>query len=367
MKMIPVASPDISKYEWNLVRKCLATGWISSIGKFVEIFEEEFSNFCGVKYGIATSSGTASLHLALATIGIKRGDEVIVPSLTFVATANAVSFTGARPVFADIKPENWNIDPEDVVKKITKRTKAIIAVHLYGHPAEMDTLKTIAEKNGLYLIEDAAQGHGAEYKGRKVGSFGDIACFSFYGNKIITTGEGGMLITNNKKFAIRARFLKDQAMSSKKKYWHSEIGFNYRMTNLQAAVGVGQLKRIDRIIEKKRKVAFMYNEYLGGIPAITIPPELPEVKSVYWMYSILINPKAIGRGRMMKLLAKRGIDTRPFFYPLNRLPMYCNSCRCPVAEDISRRGINLPSSSSLSGKEIYFISNTIKKIVQKKK
>lgn len=365
-KLIPVAEPDISTAEWKLVKECLDTGWISSIGKFVNRFENKFSRFCSVKYGIATSSGTTSLHLALTVLGIGRGDEVLVPSLTFIATANAVKYTGARPVFVDSDKISWNMDPEDALRKITRRTKAIIPVHLYGHPAEMNTLMAIARKKNLYLIEDACQAHGAEYKGEKTGSVGDISCFSFYGNKIITTGEGGMVVTNNKKLASRARLLRDQAMDPKRRYWHGEIGFNYRMTNLQAALGVGQLKRIGKIIKAKREIAHLYNKNLKGTPGITLPPELPWVKNVYWMYSILIEPALIKRDRMMSKLFKNGIDTRPFFYPVNRLPMYHRSHRCPVAEHLSEMGINLPSSTKLSKKEILFISKKIKDILERK-
>jgi perosamine synthetase len=366
MKTIPVAEPDITRREWQLVKECLSTGWISSIGKFVARFEDEFSQFCGVKYGIATSNGTTALHLALATMGIGKGDEVLVPALTFVATANAVTYTGAKPVFVDSDPQTWNMDPQDALRKITRKTRAIIPVHLYGHPADLDSFTNIAQKKNLYLIEDAAQAHGAEYKGRKAGSFGDMGCFSFYGNKIITTGEGGMIITNNKKLASKARFLRDQAMDSKKRYWHREVGFNYRMTNIQAAIGVGQLERIDKLIDSKRNIAYLYNRNLKNTEGITLPPELAWVKNVYWMYSILIEPCIMKRDALMMELSKNGIDTRPFFCPVNILPMYRKSNPCPVAERIAERGLNLPSSSKLSAEEINFISRKVKEIVAKK-
>ena len=366
-KMIPVYEPNITKREWKLVKECLTTGWISSIGKFVTKFENDFSKFCSTRYGIAVSNGTAALHLALATLGIGKGDEVLVPSLTFVATANAVTYTGAKPVFVDSELTTWNMDPKDILKKITKRTKAIIPVHLYGHPAEIDTIKKIAKKNKLYLIEDASQAHGAEYKGKKIGSFGDMACFSLYGNKIITTGEGGIIVTNNKQLARASRFLRDQAMDAKRRYWHSKIGFNYRMTNLQAALGVGQLERIEKIIRAKRKIAQLYSSALKGMPGITLPPQRAKVKNVYWMYSVLVEPYIIKRDTMMHLLLKNGIDTRPFFYPVNKMPMYRGAHPCPVAESISKKGINLPSSAKLSKSDILFISRKIKHIIENKK
>jgi len=346
--MIPVAEPSLGEEELKNVMEVVKSGWISSKGEFIEKFEKKFAKYCGVKYGIATSSGTTALHLALTALGIKKGDEVIVPDLTFIATANAVTYCGARPVFVDSHPEYWCIDPEKIKEKITPRTKAIIPVHLYGHPCDMDTIMDIAKKYGLFVIEDAAEAHGAEYKGRKVGSFGDISCFSFYGNKIITTGEGGMCLTNNEKLAEKMRILRDHGMNPNRRYWHDVIGFNYRMTNMQAAVGVAQLQKINKFIEKKRQIAMWYEEGLKELAEkglITLHPQMKWANCVYWIYSILIEDKfGMKRDELMKKLEKNGIETRPFFYPMHTMPPYFNKERFPVAEEISKRGINLPSS-----------------------
>jgi perosamine synthetase len=364
---IPIAKPSLGKEELANITKAVKSSWISSLGKFINLFEKEFAKYCGVKYGIATFNGTVALHLALATLGIKKGEEVIIPNLTYVATANVVRYCGAKPVFIDSHPDYWCLDPAKIEEKITKKTKTIIPVHLYGHPSDMDKIMELARKYNLYVIEDAAEAHGAEYKGKKVGSFGDISCFSFYGNKVITCGEGGMCLTNNKKLAEKMRFLKDQAMSSTKRYWHPIIGFNYRMTNLQAAIGLAQLKKIEKFIKKKRKIAKYYREKLRDLAEkklITLQPEMPWAKSVYWMSSILIEDKArISRDKLMRKLEKEGIDTRPFFYSVNTLPPYKDKEKFPVAENLSRKGINLPSSVDLTEKEIDFISKKIQKII----
>jgi len=323
---IPVAEPCIGDEELKNVIEAVKSGWISSKGKFIEEFEREFAKYCGVKYGVATANGTVALHLALKALGIGKGDEVIVPTLTFVATANTVTYCGANPIFVDSHPEYWCINPEKIEEKITPRTKAIIPVHLYGHPCNMDRIMEIARNYNLYVIEDAAEAHGAEYKGRKVGSFGDISCFSFYGNKMITTGEGGMCLTNNEELAERMRNLRDHAMSKNRKYWHETIGFNYRMTNLQAAVGVAQLKKLDEFVEKKRRIAKWYAEGLKDLAEkglITLHPEMEWAKCVYWMYSILVEEKAgVNRDELMRKLKENGIETRPFFVPMHILPMY---------------------------------------------
>jgi len=354
--MIPVAEPCLGKEELKNVIEAVKSGWISSKGKFIEEFEEKFVRYCGRKYGVATSNGTVALHLALKALGIGKGDEVIVPTLTFVATANAVTYCNAKPVFVDSHPEYWCINPDKIEEKITPRTKAIIPVHLYGHPCDMDLIMKIAEDHNLYVIEDAAEAHGAEYKGEKIGSFGDISCFSFYGNKIITTGEGGMCLTNNEELVEKMRILRDHGMNPNRRYWYDEIGFNYRMTNLQAAVGVAQLEKLDEFIEKKRKIAKMYEEGLNELEEknlITLHPEMKWAKSVYWMYSILIEDSfGMNRDILMKELERKRIDTRPFFYPMHVLPPYQNNERFPIAEEISRKGINLPSGVGLKEEEI---------------
>lgn len=263
-KFIPVAEPSITQKEINYVLAAVKSGWVSSLGTYITKFEQRFADYLGVKYVLTTSNGTAALHLALVSLGIKEGDEVIIPDLTFIATANAVAYTGAKLAVVDVEEETWCIDPESIKKTITERTKMIIPVHLYGHPANMDEIKKIVEKHGLYIVEDAAEAHGAEYKDRKVGSMGDVGCFSFYGNKIITTGEGGMITTNNGKVYEKAKLLRNHAMDKNKKYWHIEIGYNYRMTNIQAALGLAQFERIDKLIEKKRQIFNWYKEFLGS-------------------------------------------------------------------------------------------------------
>jgi perosamine synthetase len=363
----PVAEPELGEEELKNVIEAVRSGWISGRGRFVEEFEEAFSRYIGVKYGIATSSGTTALHLALVALGVGPGDEVIVPDLTFVATINAVIYTGAKPVIVDIHPDYWCIDPDKLEKAITPRTKAIIPVHLYGHPCDMDPIMEIASKYNLYVIEDAAEAHGAEYKGRKVGSFGHASCFSFYGNKIITTGEGGMVLTNDGELAERIRILRDHGMHPKRKYWHEVIGFSYHMSNLQAAVGLAQLGKIERFIEKKRRIARIYAEELSSINGITLHPEMPWGKCIYWLYSILIDPEKtrISRDELAEKLEERGIETRRFFYPLHEMPIYQEYAidAYPVSSRISKQGLNLPSSVKLLEDDVKYIAQKLKEII----
>ncbi|MFH1868400.1 MAG: DegT/DnrJ/EryC1/StrS family aminotransferase [Candidatus Omnitrophota bacterium] len=361
--IIPLAEPSLSGNELRYISSCVRSGWISSLGGYVGKFEKAFSRYCGAKYGVSVSSGTAALHLALLAMGVRSGHEVIVPSLTFVATANAALYTGAKPVFVDSERTTWNMDVGKIEEKINSKTKAIIAVHLYGHPCDMDPILKIAGKHGIAVIEDAAEAHGAEYKGRKAGSLGDIACFSFYGNKIITTGEGGMCLTNNKRLAEKIELLKDHGMSKKRRYYHPLLGYNYRITNLQSAIGLAQLERIDKMVMIKRRNAGLYNLLLNGKSGITSQREMPWSESAYWMYSILISKNCrITRDRLMKKLREKGIDTRPFFIPLHKMPYFKSGSKLPVAEDLSKRGINLPSSVTLKEREIEFIAKTIRKL-----
>jgi perosamine synthetase len=302
--------------------------------------------------------------LALAACGMTKGDEVIIPAFTMIATANAVTYTGAKVVLVDAEPRTYNIDAERIEKKITLRTKAIIVVHIYGHPANMDKILGIAKKYKLYVIEDAAEAHGAEYKGKKVGGIGDVGCFSFYGNKIITTGEGGMVITNNRKIAQRATYLRDHTFSKERHFWHKELGFNYRMTNLQAAIGLAQTENIKEFVERKIKIAKLYNSLLKDINGITLAPHTPGIKNVYWAYSILIEKGfGINRDRLRCSLANRGIETRAFFIPMHLQPVYSKVCKghFPVAEEICRKGLYLPSGLKLKKDEIRFIVDSIKK------
>lgn len=363
-KRIPVSEPSLTGNEEKYVLECIRTNWISSLGKFIPEFEGGFAGFCGSKYGVAVMNGTAALQLALAALGIRGGDEVIVPDLTFVATANAVKYLGATPVFVDSEPDTWNVSPEKIAAAVTKKTKAIIPVHLYGHPCDMDAIMEIAGKHNLLIIEDAAEAHGAEYKGRKAGSMGDVGCFSFYGNKILTTGEGGMCVTSDAEIAERMRFLRDHAMSHEKRYWHTEVGYNLRMTNVQAAIGVAQLERIEKLIAKKIADARLYNSLLQNVKGLSVQPQMPWAKSVYWMHSVLVDEREFGcsRDELMAGLKESGIDSRPFFYPMHQLPPYKNGHSdkdFPVAVRLSRAGINLPSAVQLSEQDIRYVCEAI--------
>jgi len=359
---LPVAEPFLGEKELQYTTECVITGWVSSAGKFVSQFEEMFADFCGVRYAIATCNGTAALHLALLSLDVGSSDEVIVPTLTFIATANAVMYTGACPVFVDSEKETWNISPEHIEEAITPQTKAIIPVHLYGHPANMDPILYIANRHGLAVIEDAAEAHGACYKNQHVGSIGDVGCFSFYGNKIITTGEGGMVVTDRSDLAERIRILRDHGMSPEQRYWHSVMGYNYRMTNLQAALGVAQMEKIDTILKTKRRIAEDYTDGLRDIPGIILPPKAPWAENVYWLYSILVDKNAFGIGRddLMTALQSHGIETRHLFPPVHSQPIYKTGQSLPVAEQISSKGLSLPSQVNLKKDDIEFVVRTIK-------
>ena len=358
--MIPVAEPNLDGNELKYVVDCVKTGWISSIGSYVTKFENTFSRYCGMKHGIAVANGTVALHVALEALGIKKGDEVIIPSLTFVATANAVKYTGAKPVFVDSEPRTWNIDPEKIEEKITPRTKAIIPVHLYGHPCDMGRITEIAEKHDLAIIEDAAEAHGAEYKGKKIGSLSAISCFSFYGNKILTTGEGGMCLTNDEKLVEKMRQLKDHGMSANRRYYHLQMGYNYRLTNIQAAIGLAQLEKLEETIAIKRKNVQLYNSLLRNIKGITLPVEESWAKNVYWLYSILIEKDyKLKRDELILKLEKEGIETRPFFLPLHQMPYMDEGLKLPIAEKTSEKGLSLPSSAKLTKEQIEAISKVL--------
>jgi len=358
----PVAEPDVGEKEWQYVSECLLTGWISSAGGFVSRFEEAFAEFCGVQHAISTSSGTTALHLALLACGIGPGDEVIVPTLSFIATANAVVYTGATPVFADSEPATWNIDPVSVEALVTPRTRAVIAVHLYGHPADMAGLQKIASCHGIRLIEDAAEAHGALYRGRRVGAVGDLGVFSFFGNKIVTTGEGGMVVTDDPEYADRIRLLRDHGMDPGRRYHHRVLGFNYRLTNMQAAVGLAQVEKIETILLRKRQNARAYAEVLRDVSGLTLPPEETWAENVYWLYSILVDKEKFGMSRdmLMASLQEQGIETRPFFFPIHRQPVYGRTETLPVAEQLAACGLSLPSSSRLTPGDVNEIARQVK-------
>lgn len=366
---IPVNEPIISEESKRNILEAIESGWISSAGKFVNLFEEQFASYLGVKHAIAVCNGTAALHTALLSLNIGIGDEVIVPAFTMAATWLAVLYTGATPVFVDCEMDTYNIDPHLIKSKISSRTKAILPVHIYGHPADMDPILDIAQKNNLVVIEDAAEAHGAEYKGQKCGSIGDINCFSFYGNKIITTGEGGMVVTNNDSLAYQARKFKDLYHSDKKRFIHEKIGFNYRMTNLQAALGCGELKHIDEYVEKKIKMANMYNKLLKKVPGVITPVEKFNNKCVYWMYGIRVDQTKFGmdKDQLRESLKGMGIDTRDFFYPPTQQPVlfsYLDKEKFFNTELISKTGLYLPSGLAITQKQISRVCNVICNLVK---
>ena len=357
---LPVASPSLGGNELRYVTDCLLTGWISSAGKYVTRFEEMFAEFCGTKHAVTTSNGTTCLHLALVALGIGPGDEVIVPSLTFIATANAVAYTGATPVFVDSEVETWNMDPVAVQQAISPRTKAIIPVHLYGLPVNMERLLALADAHKLMVVEDAAQAHGALFHGRRAGSIGIAGTFSFYGNKTITTGEGGMLVTNDDEVADRARLLRDHGMSKTRRYWHPVIGYNYRMTNMQAAVGVAQMERVESILEHKRSNAREYTRRLDGIHGVSLQRIPSGLISTHWLFSFAVNDNAsITRDELMTALAAEGVETRPVFPPVHKMPPYDNGLHLVQAERMGRCGISLPSGPEIGRAEVERICDII--------
>lgn len=355
---IPIYQPDLGGNEKKYVNECLDTSWISSRGRFVAEFEQRFAERIEVQHAASVSNGTLALHLALMALGIGPDDEVIVPTLTYIASGNAVAYTGAKPVFVDSLRGTWQIDPEDVRRHITPRTRAIMPVHLYGQACDMDALMAIAAEHRLFIVEDCAEAFGTMYKGRHVGTFGDISTFSFFGNKTITTGEGGMVVSNDKTLIERARHLKGQGLAAHREYWHDVVGYNYRMTNIQAAIGLAQLERADEFIGRKRELAARYTAALEGLP-VEVHKEAAETVHSYWMFSILVE-RAEQRDALREHLANDGIETRPLFYPLHTMPMYAHNYRKhSVAEDLAWRGINLPSWPGLTDDLVVRIVDSI--------
>jgi len=360
--MIPVYEPRIGDRELRYVSEAVKSTWISSKGVFLDRFESEFSSYVESAHGVATCNGTVSLHLAFAALGIGAGDEVIVPTLTYVASVNAITYTGATPVFVDSEADYWNIDPAAVEAAITPRTKAIEVVHLYGHPADMGPILEIAQRHGIAVVEDAAEAHGARYRGHRVGALGTVGSFSFFGNKIITAGEGGMLVTNDADIAERARHLRGQGVSPTRTYWHDVIGYNYRMTNVAAAIAVAQLQQADEIIVKKRAIAGWYAEDLSEVEGVELQREAEWADAVYWMNCILVEPAA--RDSLMASLKLGGIETRPFFYPAHTLPMYATGQSFPVAERLGASGINLPSGPGLTREQVHSVSGAVAEFME---
>ena len=369
---ISVAEPNIGKKELEYVTDCVKSGWISSIGPKVREFEEKFANWCGCKYGVSTTSGTTSLHLAVAALDIKNGDEVIIPTFTMVATCNAVLYQGGRPILVDATPDTWCMNTDKIQEKITPKTKAIIPVHIYGHSCDIDAIWELAEDYNLYVIEDAAEAIGTGYKGAKAGCIGDVGCFSFYANKLITCGEGGMLITHDEDIAKKARILMNHGFSPPPQphFLHNYVGFNFRMTSLQAAVGLAQMERIDDFLETKRRNAGLYTSMLKDIPGLTLPVEKPWCRSSFWMYGILVDEKEFGisRDELQKKLEEKGIETRIFFRNMHNQPAYqkmglFRDGKYPVADMLEERGAYLPSGTKLTEEEIKYVCNAIRESV----
>ncbi|MBI4407195.1 MAG: DegT/DnrJ/EryC1/StrS family aminotransferase [Candidatus Kerfeldbacteria bacterium] len=365
---VPVNSPFISVEAKRNVAEAMDTGWISSAGKFVEEFERDFASYLGMKHGITVSNGTAALHVALLAVDIGPDDEVIVPAFTMMSTILAVLYTGAKPVFVDCELETYNIDVKQIEAHITSRTKAILPVHIYGHACEMDEILALAKQHNLHVIEDAAEAHGGEYKGKKCGTMSELSCFSFYGNKIVTTGEGGMVLTNDDALAHRCRKLKDLYHSDAKRFIHEQVGYNYRLTNVQAAIGCGEIKHIEEYIAKKQWMADFYREHLSVIPGLRLPVTKSYVKNVYWMYGVLVDPDKFGMDKdtLRARLKERGVDTRDFFYSPNVQPVllerFGKMGDFPNTDYIAANGLYLPSGLALTEEQARYVCEQVKQL-----
>jgi perosamine synthetase len=349
-EIIPVYRPDLSGNERRYVLECIDTSWISSIGTFIPRFEQMLAEVTGASHAIAVCNGTVALHLALHCLGLGPGDEVIVPTFTYIASVNTIAQTGATPIFADVRSSDWLIDPSDVAARITPKTKAILPVHLYGAVCDMPSLREIAKLRALHIVEDCAESLGATLDGRQSGTFGDIGTFSFFGNKIVTTGEGGAVVTSDDRLAAHLRQVKGQGQSLTRRYWHEVLGFNYRMTNIAAAIGLAQFERLQEIRQRKQKVVQQYRELLTELP-VTLQRPAANVESSEWLISILL-PEGADRDRVMRDMHTLGVDTRPVFYCAHTMPMYAKGEKFPIAESIAARGVSLPSYPSLTGSEV---------------
>ena len=371
-KKISVSEPLLNKNTKKYVNNCIESEWISSSGKYLEEFETKWANYCNVKEGIAVSNGTSALQIAFKSLELNPGDEVIMPSFTIISCATAIIEAGGKPILVDCYHDTWCLNIEEVKKRISKRTKAILVVHMFGHPAEMDTIKKISKENNLYLVEDAAEAHGAIYKKKRVGSFGDLSCFSFYANKIITTGEGGMVLTNNKSLGKKLRSLRNLSFGKKKRFYHDNVGYNYRLTNMQAAIGCSQIENIEKHIAIKRKNTFLYNKILSkmNLP-LRLPSEKNHVSSVFWMYGIVIERKILKAVTLAKELQSYGIETRPLFLGMHRQPVFKNHVfykkgNFPVTDELSDYGLYLPSGLKLKKEDILYVCKILKKIFDEK-
>lgn len=367
--MIPVSEPKLGEKEKQYVLDCLNTSWISSTGKYIEEFERQWASYCNMSYGIAMSNGTVALEASIAILDLEPGDEVIMPSFTIISCALAIVEYGGVPVLVDCDPDTWCMNVEEVEAKITSRTKAIMPVHIYGHPVDMDPIVDLANKHHLMIIEDAAEAHGAEYKGKKCGSLGDISCFSFYANKIVTTGEGGMVLTNDSKLAEKLRSQRNLCFKSERRFYHTELGHNYRMTNIQAAIGLAQMEDIDSRINHKRWMAQSYTERLKSLPQLQLPSEKPWAKNVYWMYGVVLDESTNMNGiEFAQKLKSMGIETRPFFLGMHEQPVFHQRGlfleeHYPIAERLAKQGFYLPSGFTLDEAKIESICSALSTIL----
>jgi perosamine synthetase len=354
--MIPVNEPVIGEAESAYVRECLETGWVSSAGRFIDAFEESWAAYCGMKHGVAVANGTVALQLAFAALELPPGSEVIMPTFTIVSCALAATYNGLVPVLVDAEPDTWCMDVSQIEAKVTPKTRAIMPVHIYGHPVDMDAVRAVADTHGLVVIEDAAEAHGATHRGRRAGGLGDVSCFSFYANKLVTTGEGGMVLTNNDAVAERARSLRNLAFRDDRRFYHTEAGFNFRLTNLQAALGLGQVERIDEIVARKRRMGSAYTDALSGLP-LQLPAERKWATNVYWMYGVVLEEAAgMDAVEFASRLAALGVQTRPFFLGMHEQPVFLERGlfageRYPVAERLARYGLYLPSGLALTDQQ----------------
>lgn len=361
--MIPVYEPSLDGNERKYLNDCIDSGWVSSRGKYIDRFETEFAEFLKVKHATTVSNGTVALHLAMSALGITQGDEVIVPTFTYVASVNTIVQCGALPVFAEIEGESLQVSVEDVKRKINKKTKAVMAVHIYGQACDIQSLRDLCDEHGLYLIEDCAEAIGTAVNGKKVGTFGDVSTFSFFGNKTITSSEGGMVVSNSDIIIDKCLRLKNQGVVAGKRYWHDLVAYNYRMTNLCAAIGVAQLERVDKIIKRKRDIAEIYRSELAGLP-MQVHKESNGTFHSYWLTSIILDQEfEVHRDGLMTFLENNDIESRPFFYPAHTLPMYehlAEKTAFPLSNSYSHRGINLPSWPGLCDDQVKEICNCIK-------
>jgi perosamine synthetase len=367
--MIPVNEPMLNDRASLYVEECLRTGWVSSEGRFIREFEDRWASYCGMDHGVAVSNGTTALQVAMAALGLEPGAEVIMPTFTIISCAIAVIEAGAVPVLVDSDPRTWCIQVEDIERRITPRTRAIMPVHMYGHPVDMDPVRALAEKYRLFIVEDAAEAHGAEYKGQKVGGIGDLSCFSFYANKIITTGEGGMVLARRADHAEQLRLLRNLAFRKDRRFLHTQIGHNYRLTNLQAAIGLAQVENIEEHLRRKRWMGRSYTERLAGLPQIALPVEEAWATNVYWMYGlVLADDLPFDAAEFARRLQALGVETRPFFLGMHEQPALRDRGlfggeHYPVAERLARRGLYLPSGLTLSEQQLETVSAAVRKVL----